>query len=102
LQHAPSKKSLIDIPSSIPKGDPSLGKRLEHLSKEERKKRKALDADRIARRLAKKRVKAAVEKAGGNHRDTDRTRKRTDPKKVVAVSKPKKLRSTTSQRNRNR
>lgn len=54
----------LPAPGPIPKGDPNLGKRLEHLSKEERKREKAANADRVARRLAKKRVNAAVTKEG--------------------------------------
>lgn len=38
----------------LPKGDPNLGTKISHLSKEERKQVKASNADRIARRLAKK------------------------------------------------
>jgi len=54
----------IRVPTlgSMPKGDPNLGRQLEHLSKEERKKEKAANADRVARRLAKKQVKAAMMK----------------------------------------
>ncbi|KIK62418.1 hypothetical protein GYMLUDRAFT_58188 [Collybiopsis luxurians FD-317 M1] len=47
-------------PVSIPKGDPTLGTKLAHLSKEERKSVKAADADRMARRLAKKRARMAM------------------------------------------
>ncbi|KAK7464220.1 Nucleolar protein 12 [Stygiomarasmius scandens] len=47
-------------PVSVPKGDPSLGQKLAHLSKEERKAAKAADADRMARRLAKKKARMAM------------------------------------------
>ena len=49
---------------SIPKGNPGLGAKLAGLTKEERKRAKAADADRIARRLAKKKVRGALERAG--------------------------------------
>jgi nucleolar protein 12 len=65
---------------SIPKGDPNLGKQLEHLSKEERKREKAANAERVARRLAKKQVKAAMTKEkskfGGDGRGKERVRVR--------------------------
>jgi nucleolar protein 12 len=65
---------------SIPKGDPNLGRQLEHLSKEERKKEKAANADRVARRLAKKQVKAAMvkesSKFGGDGKGKERVRVR--------------------------
>ena len=59
-----SGSASIRVPASrsIPKGDPNLGKQLEHLSKEQRKQEKAANAERVARRLAKKQVKAAMTK----------------------------------------
>jgi nucleolar protein 12 len=45
---------------SLPKGDPALGDRIRSLSKEERKAAKAGNADRIARRLAKKKLRNTV------------------------------------------
>ncbi|KIL66799.1 hypothetical protein M378DRAFT_74638 [Amanita muscaria Koide BX008] len=48
-------------PIVIPKGNPKLGDTLAHLSKEERKKAKAADADRVARRLAKKKARMAMD-----------------------------------------
>ena len=48
----------------IPKGDSSLGEKLAGLSKDVRKQLKATDADRVARRLAKKKARHALEKAG--------------------------------------
>lgn len=47
-------------PIIIPKGDPSLGTKLATLSKQERKAVKAADADRVARRLAKKKARMAM------------------------------------------
>ncbi|KAJ4463365.1 hypothetical protein C8J55DRAFT_531933 [Lentinula edodes] len=49
---------------SIPKGDPTLGAKLAHLSKEDRKSAKAGDADRMARRLAKKKSRMAMAVGG--------------------------------------
>lgn len=49
-------------PTSIPKGNPKLGEVLKDLSKEERKVYKSSDADRQARRLAKKKMKAGFER----------------------------------------
>jgi nucleolar protein 12 len=63
---------------TIPKGNPNLGKQLKHLSKEERKKEKAANADRVARRLAKKQVKAAMAKESskfGGGKERARVRK---------------------------
>ncbi len=40
----------------VPKGDPRLGEKLSGLPKEERKQIKSSDADRVARRLAKKKA----------------------------------------------
>ena len=53
---------------AIPKGDPKLGELLKGLSKEERRIAKSADADRQARRLAKKRlkIKAGLDKEKGS------------------------------------
>ncbi|TFK68036.1 hypothetical protein BDN72DRAFT_769940 [Pluteus cervinus] len=63
-----SRRKPIPIPipgnTFIPKGDPSLGAKLAGLSKHERKEAKATDADRIARRLAKKKARIALGNAG--------------------------------------
>ena len=76
----------------VPKGDPALGTKIAGLSKEERKKVKATDADRVARRLAKKKAKALADK-GVKARDTtkERTRERKRPtdKKGSAPEKSK-------------
>ncbi|KAF9483522.1 hypothetical protein BDN70DRAFT_873836 [Pholiota conissans] len=47
------------------KGDPRLGEKLSGLPKEERKQIKSNDADRVARRLAKKRARMAMPPKGG-------------------------------------
>ena len=80
------------MPTHVPKGNPELGAKLAHLPKEERKKVKATDADRVARRLAKKRAKALAEKgvksrAGG---ERERVRKRTSERKDAGHGHGKK------------
>ncbi|CEL60425.1 Ser/Thr-rich protein T10 in DGCR region OS=Mus musculus GN=T10 PE=2 SV=1 [Rhizoctonia solani AG-1 IB] len=47
---------------ALPRADPNLGERIRSLSKEERKSVKASDADRLARRLAKKKAKIISER----------------------------------------
>ena len=59
----------------IPKGNPKLGEELSGLSKEERKRAKASNADRIARRLAKKKSRAAMEKESTKANGRLRSRK---------------------------
>ena len=79
-------------PSAAPvlKGDPKLGEKLIGLSKEERKKAKATDADRVARRLAKKKAKALTEKGVKQQsNDKERIRKRPKDKKGGAPEKSK-------------
>lgn len=44
----------------VPKGDPRLGEKLSGLPKEERKQIKSSDADRVARRLAKKKARMSM------------------------------------------
>ncbi|KAH9924670.1 uncharacterized protein BXZ73DRAFT_79221 [Epithele typhae] len=65
----------------LPRGNPALGQKLVGLSKEERKKAKATDPDRLARRLAKKRGKALAEKGVKSQVDRERVRKRPNDKK---------------------
>ena len=79
----------------MPKGDPTLGDRLARLPKDARKKAKASDAARVARRLAKKRARMALVNQGlkMSGRDRDRTRTRRDKdgsaRKDKGVSKRK-------------
>ncbi|CAE6468320.1 unnamed protein product [Rhizoctonia solani] len=47
---------------SVPRVDPDLGERIRSLSKEDRKSVKATNADRVARRLAKKKAKVVSER----------------------------------------
>ncbi|QRW06915.1 RNA recognition motif protein [Ceratobasidium sp. AG-Ba] len=69
----PPKSSILSSRRSsvptVPGADPALGDRIRSLSKEERKAVKSSDADRVARRLAKKKARVEMErgvrKAGG-------------------------------------
>lgn len=54
-----STSTSLPLPIQIPKGNPSLGPQIAHLSKEDRKSAKASDAERIARRMAKKKARNA-------------------------------------------
>ncbi|KAG9038124.1 hypothetical protein FS837_001300 [Tulasnella sp. UAMH 9824] len=73
--------------SKLLKGDPGLGARIADLSKEERKDAKALDTDRVARRLAKKKLRADLDKekshgrrSGGKEGILGKMPKSTKPK----------------------
>lgn len=63
-------------------GDPELGKRLIGLSKDERKAVKAADADRVARRLAKKKARNQLQQKGVEE-DRQPKRKRSTGSAVV-------------------
>jgi nucleolar protein 12 len=54
------KTRVVAAPLVIPKGDPALGERLAGLPKDERKQLKSSDADRVARRMAKKKARMAM------------------------------------------
>ncbi|CAE6403523.1 unnamed protein product [Rhizoctonia solani] len=56
----------------IPRADPGLGERIRSLSKEERKSVKTSDADRVARRLAKKKAKVVSER--GSRKEASRSK----------------------------
>ena len=73
----------------MPKGDPELGSRLAGLSKDERKAAKAHDADRLARRLAKKKMRSVAQKAGLED-STKVSRKRTRDKKASTSNSGRK------------
>ncbi|GLB38746.1 putative RNA recognition motif containing protein [Lyophyllum shimeji] len=89
------------VPIVVPKGDPSLGKRLAHLPKEARKQLKSADADRVARRLAKKKARMAMASKGGMElkgkvRVRERVRKSEageGKKKANAGTKKRRVRS---------
>lgn len=90
----------------VPKGDPSLGEKIATLSKEERKQIKAADADRLARRMAKKKARMALAKQGvpvrGKEKDGGRTRKTGAVKKAaIAPRKQSRVRSEKSISKRN-
>ncbi|KAF9267576.1 hypothetical protein L218DRAFT_696497 [Marasmius fiardii PR-910] len=71
------KAGVPSRPTPVPKGDPGLGEKLVHLSKEDRKKAKAADPERLARRLAKKKARIALATEGGVKvvgKDRDRER----------------------------
>ncbi|KAG1841938.1 hypothetical protein DFJ58DRAFT_907649 [Suillus subalutaceus] len=93
-------------PIDVPKGDPSLGEKIATLSKEERKQIKAADADRLARRMAKKKARMALAKEGvpvrGKEKDVGRTRKTGAAKKAaIAPRKQSRIRSEKSMSKRN-
>ncbi|KAG0708415.1 hypothetical protein DFH29DRAFT_1045094 [Suillus ampliporus] len=93
-------------PINVPKGDPSLGEKLATLSKEERKQIKAADADRLARRMAKKKARMTLAKQGvpirGKEKERERARKTGATKKAaVAPRKQGRVRSEKSMSKRN-
>ncbi|CAE6501936.1 unnamed protein product, partial [Rhizoctonia solani] len=57
----------------IPRVDPRLGERIRSLSKEDRKSFKASDADRVARRLAKKKAKVVSERGARKEASKSKT-----------------------------
>ncbi|KAH8983081.1 hypothetical protein EDB83DRAFT_1320937 [Lactarius deliciosus] len=63
-------------PTAVPKGNPNLGMQLAHLSKVGRKAAKAVDPERIARRLAKKKARNALQ-VPEQGKDRVRVRKNT-------------------------
>ncbi|KAH0831868.1 hypothetical protein J3R83DRAFT_12727 [Lanmaoa asiatica] len=91
---SPSKPVQTSCPAPVPpvpKGDPSLGEKLVKLTKEERKRVKAADADRVARRMAKKRSRMALAKQGvpPQNKQRERVRKAGATKKLGGAP-PKK------------
>lgn len=84
---------------AMPKGDPSLGERLIHLPKEERKQYKASDANRVARRLAKKKARNALGKQGVKPIGKERSRVR---KSVADVNNKRKERVVGANKGRAR
>ena len=92
------ESSHAPIPS-VPKGDPSLGEKLVKLTKEERKRVKAADADRVARRMAKKKARMALAKEGVAPRGKQRQRvRKTGAAKKLdgTVQKKARIRSEKS------
>jgi nucleolar protein 12 len=79
----------------MPQGDPALGARLAHLGKDARKAVKAADAARVARRLAKKKARAAFGvpvAAGDGAAKKERARERKTPleRRAAGAHKPDK------------
>jgi nucleolar protein 12 len=75
----------------VPKGDPSLGEKLANLSKEQRKEAKAANADRVARRMAKKTARMALAKQGVPMQGKQRERvRKTAGAKKIGGAPPKK------------
>lgn len=74
----------------MPKGDPALGAKLAHLPKDARKQVKAADADRVARRLAKKRAKVLAEKGVKARVDRERVRRPAGEKRAPGAQKREK------------
>ncbi|KAH9841472.1 uncharacterized protein C8Q71DRAFT_701010, partial [Rhodofomes roseus] len=75
-----------------PKGNPALGEKISHLPKDERKKVKASDPDRVARRAAKKKAKILAEHGVKSKPrvERERVRKRPGEKKAVGKQAEKK------------
>ncbi|KDQ50516.1 hypothetical protein JAAARDRAFT_164738 [Jaapia argillacea MUCL 33604] len=90
----PSQPHPVHIP--IPKGDPSLGQKLAHLSKDERKEAKASDADRVNRRIAKKKARIALGNRGVKAKAGDGERARKRPKFVAKDGKEVRKRRVRS------
>lgn len=101
----PSATSIKNVPPSegvqrtsnrapvppIPKGDPALGEKLVELTKEERKRVKAADADRVARRMAKKKARMTLAKQGVPLQNKERERvRKTGATKKLDCGPPKK------------
>lgn len=80
-----SRAALVSV--VVPKGDQLLGEKLAHLPKEERKLYKSADADRVARRLAKKKARNALVNMGVKPLGKERERVRKG--KSVGVDKGK-------------
>jgi nucleolar protein 12 len=82
-------KTLYSKSTPMPKGNPLLGEKIKDLSKDERKVAKATDAERQARRMAKKKLKAAgavrVDKEKGAVKlGGEKKSKKFDPSKKAA------------------
>ena len=61
-EKTPYKGKVRVVPATVTKGDPLLGDKLKDLSKDERKLAKSTDAERQARRLAKKQKRVAMQR----------------------------------------
>ncbi|KAI0250990.1 hypothetical protein BJV78DRAFT_1127163 [Lactifluus subvellereus] len=81
----------------LPKGNPDLGAQLAHLSKAERKAAKAVDAERVARRLAKKKARNTL-RVPEQKKDRMRVRKNTAEHKNTGAAAPQKKSRVRSER----
>ena len=91
------------IAKAVPKGNPNLGAQLAHLSKAERKAAKAVDPERVARRLAKKKARNALH-VPEQGKDRVRVRKNTAEHKGAGAptrQKKSRVRSERSVEKRN-
>ncbi|KAF9465356.1 hypothetical protein BDZ94DRAFT_1254353 [Collybia nuda] len=80
----------VPTPIIVPKGDPKLGEKLVHMEKDARKQYKSADADRVARRLAKKKSRIAMGNHGIKTQGKDRERVRKTKTFTGKVAAPKK------------
>lgn len=95
----PKTRTPIPVPVVVPKGDPSLGAKLVSLSKEDRKAAKATDADRLARRMAKKQAKVAAAKSSRSlTEDKTRLRKRPGGKKGPGAARKETKKRSMSEK----
>ncbi|TIC37799.1 hypothetical protein E3Q02_01562 [Wallemia mellicola] len=85
-----AKKSVTAKPGKIVKGDPNLGDKLADMTKEARKKTKAVDAVRQARRLAKKQQAVSKKQTDDKVKLTKTRKKPTDKKPAKNAKKTKK------------
>ena len=95
--HTPS------IKPTVPKGNPNLGAQLAHLSKAERKAAKAVNPERVARRLAKRKARNTL-RVPEQGKDRVRVRKNSSEHKGVgapAHRKKSRVRSERSVEKRN-
>lgn len=74
----------------MPKGNPLLGEKIKDLPKDERKLVKATDAERQARRLAKKKLRGGMEKDSRSSGAVKVTLGRGDKERSFKAPKAKK------------
>ena len=92
--HSPSMNPTA---KAVPKGNPNLGAQLAHLSKAERKAAKAVDPERVARRLAKKKARNALH-VPEQGKDRVRVRKNTAEHKGAGAPTRRKKSRVRSER----
>jgi nucleolar protein 12 len=94
---SPSRTHTPSTPKALPKGNPNLGAQLAHLSKAERKAAKAVDPERVARRLAKRKARNAL-RVPEQGKDRVRVRKNTTEHKGAGASARRKKSRVRSER----